>query len=203
MSPNPNFPNGLNIHPSAPPSFHNASSILRTPVADQLDSLEQAMSIEEYGIAGRVWCVRCLQLSSHHGLTTLLREAAYAMLIYLSTPVGHQFDPPFLDPLCLRPLTIVELGAGTGIVAFQLAEVLAGRDARDTIIMTDLPDVCPLLEQNSAKRFKADMGWPDLRVHPLAWGDAQHANQLLDTLPLSTVDRPRGFTHIICSDLVS
>jgi len=65
------------------------------------------------------------------------REAAYALCLYVYPPPNLEFDPPFARQ-CQR--TILELGAGTGIVSSRIAEVLG--PGTDILIATDLPDVC-------------------------------------------------------------
>lgn len=127
----------------------------------------------------------------------------------------------------LKPLTILELGSGTGIIIAKLAEVI-NKEARDgpdgqfqvfhspslialksgsslglgdVIIATDLDNVCPLLEENlssAAKMFwKNDQTNPRVLVRPLEWGVHKHSLKVLNELG------SRSLTHIVCSDLVS
>ncbi|TFK27771.1 hypothetical protein FA15DRAFT_635042 [Coprinopsis marcescibilis] len=131
----------------------------------------QQDAIRIYGIAGRVW------------------EAAYAMTTYLNPTSSWSFDPPPFFKDKPRPFAILELGSGIGVVAAHVARIL---DRDDLFIATDLPEVCPLLEQT----LSSDSS--QIVVRPLAWGNAHHAHELLNTV-LS--DRPQ-LTHIICSDLV-
>lgn len=92
-------------------------------------------------------------------------------MVYIESPHGFEFDPPF--PMSMSnatsPLTIVELGSGTGVVGIALAEKLARLErTQDHIILTDLPEVCPLLEANLPQRppyLKSA-----LFARPLAWG---------------------------------
>lgn len=152
-----------------------------------------------------------LSLTPHHtrALTTTIcstREAAYLLNTYIEGPPNVVFDPPFLAPHDgARSLTIIELGSGTGVVSAQCAERLAGRAC--TIITTDLPDVCPLLEKNLCKYAKSS--GPKLLVRPLAWGNYDHAQAIWNELKALHADNnvdlalgPSILTHIICSDLV-
>ncbi|KAA1477186.1 hypothetical protein DENSPDRAFT_786231 [Dentipellis sp. KUC8613] len=175
MASNPNFPRDLDIQPSRDPNAANSDA-----AGFEFGADAQAEAIAKYGIAGRVW------------------EAAYAMLRYLDPPDPHpEFDPPF-DPSCGAspetstgsdtPLTILELGAGTGIVGFALARRL---HARDMVVVTDLPEVCPLLEDGRQRTLT-------VRVRPLAWGNEGHARAIMEELRRAG----RRLTHVVCSDLV-
>jgi hypothetical protein len=90
-------------------------------------------------------------------------------------------------------ITAIELGSGTGIVAAELSSYLR-KD--DVLIATDLPSVCPLLEEN----LKA--AGPSVLTRPLAWGTFEHAQAIHKELS-SESSSSRPFTHILCSDLVS
>lgn len=104
------------------------------------------------------------------------------MMLYVCNPDAHEFDPRFdIVPGGVA----VELGAGTG--AAGLAIAAAHPHAR--VILTDLPEVCPLLQVNAR-------GYSGVEVRPLAWGCAAHAQALRDELGLAPV------SHVICSDLV-
>lgn len=121
-----------------------------------------------------------------------------------------------------KPLTILELGSGTGIIIAKLAEILSDRDANDVpvgwfqislsscllnphtdgvLIATDLGNVCPLLDENllaSANRSgRIDHPGPRILVRPLEWGNPSHTLKIFSELG------SRSLTHIICSDLVS
>jgi predicted RNA methylase len=110
------------------------------------------------------------------------REAAYAMMVYARNPGAYEFDPRFDSG---PGAVVVELGAGTG--AAGLAIAAAHPHAR--VVLTDLPEVCPLLRANA-------QGCPRVEVRPLSWGCATHAQALRDELGLTPV------SHVICSDLV-
>ena len=138
-------------------------------------------------------------------LSDYLREASYPLLLYL----GHNewnFDPPFAGRLGeLQPMfTILELGAGTGIVTSKIIETVATRE-QDIVISTDLPEVCQLLEAN-LKEILSRKACSTVRVRPLAWGNSDHAIEIGTELGLTmsavNCHEPRYLTHIVCSDLV-
>ncbi|KAJ3554716.1 hypothetical protein NM688_g2960 [Phlebia brevispora] len=183
MIANPNFPANLDIKPSV--SFLPAGkSDVRL-----FGTAAQRNAIQKFGIAGRVW------------------EAAYLLSTYIQAPRDVLFDPPFL----LRddfsgPLTILELGSGTGIVAAACADQLIGQDT--TLIVTDLPEVCPLLEQNLQEYLPPATcaSAPKVLVRPLTWGSDLEANNIAAELGshrsiLPTSPSARCLTHVICSDL--
>ena len=129
-----------------------------------------------------------------------------------------------IDPSCSifdsqDDLRIVELGSGTGIVGVHLAKLLSSalahtedRPSRKTrLILTDLIDVCPLIEDTLAQSFPDELlSWRtegshdvDIRVMPLPWGDAEKARELSCFLGGKEDTTGPSVTHIICSDLVS
>ncbi|KAK1236368.1 hypothetical protein PQX77_000401 [Marasmius sp. AFHP31] len=169
---NPNFPADLNIHPSS--SLFNThrqdESLLET-----YNHAAQEKAIKGFGIAGRIW------------------EAAYAIRAYLDPPPGRVYDPPFPTTVRLDKLqlTMIELGSGAGIVGSTLAPALA---EEDLFVLTDLAEVCPLLESN-VRSTASDVQM--LHVRPLAWGNAEDANAIARELLCG-----RTLTHILCSDLV-
>jgi Lysine methyltransferase len=110
------------------------------------------------------------------------REAAYAMMLYVCNSDAYEFDPRFVFG---QEDVAVELGAGTGVAGLALA----ADHLHANVVLTDLPEVCPLLQTNARGR-------PGVTVRPLAWGCAAHAQALRDELGLSPV------SHVICSDLV-
>ncbi|KAF8271167.1 putative methyltransferase-domain-containing protein [Lactarius quietus] len=156
-----NFPDGLSI-------FHSYPSSQFGPYAELTDVLSaeaQNTAIAKYGIAGRVW------------------EAAYAMMLYVRDSDAYEFDPRF--EFGAEGVVVVELGAGTGAAGLALAA--AHPHAR--VVLTDLPEVCPLLQANAR-------GFAGVRVRPLSWGCAAHAEALQAELG------PAPISCIICSDLV-
>ncbi|KAJ7761957.1 putative methyltransferase-domain-containing protein [Mycena maculata] len=167
-----NFPVNLNIYPSQPSED--------APEVETFNFANQQEAIRLFGIAGRIW------------------EAAYVLNSYIK-PSGRVYEPP-LFPETRNPVRIIELGSGSGVVAATMADVLDR--TRDIIFATDLPEVCPLLEQNlEAHLHDANRG--PIFVRPLSWGNSQHAVSITEELsnPATTHDFPH-LTHIICSDLV-
>ncbi|KAI9439830.1 putative methyltransferase-domain-containing protein [Lactarius indigo] len=159
-----NFPPGLSISHSYPSASQSSPHTQAEGPADFLSAGAQDTAIAKYGIAGRVW------------------EAAYAMMLYVRDLGAYEFDPRFeFGPESV----VVELGAGTGAAGLAFAAVYP--HAR--VVLTDLPEVCPLLQANAR-------GYTGVEVRPLSWGSATHAQALqaeLDPAPISCV---------ICSDLV-
>ncbi|KAI3601023.1 tumor-related protein [Moniliophthora roreri] len=172
MSSNPNFPDGLNIHPSTSHLLSGSGH----PEDDPYSHPGQEKAIQKYGIAGRVW------------------EAAYALKIYSDPPPNIHFDPPFpnSDVRNTMNLTIIELGSGSGLVGGNIARSLK---ARDMIILTDLPEVCPLLMENVRQQ---QINSEILLIRPLAWGNVEH----MSNIQQEVVESRGGLTHILCSDLV-
>ena len=103
-------------------------------------------------------------------------------MFYVRNPDAYEFDPRF--DLGSGD-AVVELGAGTGAAGLALAA--AHPHAR--VVLTDLPEVCPLLRRNARD-------YPGVEVRPLAWGCAAHAQALREEFG------PISVSHIICSDLV-
>jgi hypothetical protein len=133
------------------------------------------------------------------------REAAYLMTNYIEHPSNWEFEPPFIDfGVCARRRVFLELGSGTGIVGAKIAET-AALPGRDLVIITDLPEVCPLLERNllvkpegsSVGRYLSDEA---MLIRPLPWGSYDYAMKIAEELQL--ID-DACITHIICSDLVN
>ncbi|GAA5909524.1 uncharacterized protein JCM6883_003974 [Sporobolomyces salmoneus] len=180
----PNFPPNLSILPSARNHFKAASPSAETDSEE--DDPEQ--DIGTYGIAGRTW------------------EAAYLLRQYLTPSSSNdiEFDPPC--PLhdsprqsTPRKRTILEVGSGTGFLSLALAPHLR---SSDTLILTDLENVCPLLEKNLSEarqrwRRKKNETTDEATclVKPLPWGDSS----FLET----SIKRP-GLVpdYILASDLV-
>ncbi|KAJ7364225.1 putative methyltransferase-domain-containing protein [Mycena albidolilacea] len=166
MNVNPNFPQNLDIRPSVP---------IEEGVDETFDFDHQQEAIRVFGIAGKVW------------------KAAYALNSYINPPADQIFDPPlFPHPEARKNARMLELGSGTGIVAATMAAML---HANDILFVTDLPEVCPLLEQN----LQGSLDGPT-RVRPLSWGNSQHALSIADEL--SKLQDTPYLTHILCSDLV-
>ncbi|PPQ89324.1 hypothetical protein CVT25_003161 [Psilocybe cyanescens] len=185
---NPNFPQNLQIHPSNPHSsrYLNAAHDLDEA---KFGSEAQELAIRKYGIAGRVW------------------EAAYAMSLYIQPPGHLMFDPPIVDvSRQADSIVMIELGSGTGLVASSIAKLL--RPGQDHLLVTDLPEVCPLLEDN-LRSIKKSVGAniPDkdtIVIRPLSWGSQDDAAAIASEFfrQSKNYDDFGTLTHIICSDLV-
>ncbi|KAG8743277.1 hypothetical protein FRC10_012240 [Ceratobasidium sp. 414] len=188
--PDPNFPPNLAIQPSASSSRTSGDSLV----------FNQESCIKKYGIAGRVW------------------EAAYTLAAYTMPPSinqqkdagesgAHEFDPQcsFYENEA-RPITVVEVGSGTGYFGIHVARQLDAfyrrrnaHSANANVILTDLENVVPLLEQGVQKHAGALGTGVRLGVRALEWGNSEHAIALAEEL------RGSGafVTHVLCSDLTS
>lgn len=182
----PNFPTGgLSIGPS-----HVHYHISTNKDDSHEWQQDQQVDIEKWGIAGRVW------------------EAAYLLTRYLSHDSDLVFDPPcsIFDGTKTHGHTILELGAGVGVVGIHLALELSKARAslqqnveqpmKDIVVLTDLENVLDLLERNVKRANLVQKGDISVFVRALPWGSNTHANKIQQELS------PRNPTHIICSDLV-
>lgn len=146
------------------------------------------------------------RFQGHAHLACMCRtwEAAYAMRLYLTPPSQSSslvFDPPCLlfgdastasvlpavflavtprPPSNATRRTIIEIGSGTGYLSLALAPHLS---AEESLILTDLHEVCPLLEKNlttARNRWKTTGRTveADVLVRPLPWGDAEALHKL-------------------------
>ncbi|OJA08718.1 hypothetical protein AZE42_07086 [Rhizopogon vesiculosus] len=147
---------------------------------------------------------------SHPPSERKTREAAYLMTNYIDQPSNWEFEPPFIDKsVSGRKRVFLELGSGTGIVAAKIVQT-AALSGRDRIIVTDLPEVCPLLERNLFVKPKGSSAGRQLydgviSVRPLPWGSYDHVMKIAQELQLidDLSDGMRAcITHIVCSDLV-
>ncbi|EDR04742.1 uncharacterized protein LACBIDRAFT_330347 [Laccaria bicolor S238N-H82] len=117
LAQDPNFPDNLDIRPS------NLNDIARQSTdSERVFGIEaQEDAIRLYGIARRVW------------------EAAYTLSAYVSTPSDRKIEPPFVwDAARIHPVTMIELGSDSGLVASGIIKTL---EPRDLFIATDLPEV--------------------------------------------------------------
>jgi hypothetical protein len=106
---------------------------------------------------------------------------------------GLELDPSFIFSASSNPFRVVELGSGTGIVASELAATVL-RPGIDKLFATDLPEVCPLLEENLLR--SPGRASDCISVKPFAWGVSADADALAAELG------SEALTHILCSDLV-
>lgn len=177
----PNFPPNLSIFPSSRSADRNSD-----PEGGELEDAEQ--DIENFGIAGRTW------------------EAAYLLRRYLSTtsspsspPLSAIFDPPnpltsSFSPDSRSRRVILEVGSGTGFLGLSIAPHLL---PTDTLVLTDLDNVCPLLEKNlstARNRQRKDSSDFDCLIRPLPWGDSAALDKLGQEALLPDI--------ILASDLV-
>ncbi|KAF9223897.1 hypothetical protein BS17DRAFT_754019 [Gyrodon lividus] len=180
-SPHPNFPPSLSITPNQ--TFHKLFFPSQgSPDEDHHRALAfgieaQREAISKYGIAGRIW------------------ESAHALSSYVNSDSSLEFDPPFVDDSRGpegAPFVAIELGSGTGAVAARIARVIPP-GLGGFIVVTDLPDVCPLLEDNLGVRTpptRATGNGTHTRedfvfVRPLAWGNLDHATSITEEFGLS------------------
>ncbi|KIJ51452.1 hypothetical protein M422DRAFT_776697 [Sphaerobolus stellatus SS14] len=189
-----NFPKDLSIHASDPKSIIRLFSLgipsnLSQDITEEQAIIEsQASNIKAYGIAGRIW------------------EAAYALMVYLQPHTRTDFDPPS-SLFEYRPGAIIELGAGTGYLGLAMARYISSKSqASDTktLVLTDLPDVCSLLDRNRIQEIPDGLPAVKLLIEPLSWGNLEHGKVLADKLTgiLSLPQSAPLLSHIICSDLV-
>ncbi|KAG8711610.1 hypothetical protein FRC11_002353 [Ceratobasidium sp. 423] len=191
----PNFPSNLAIQPSQPASDQNSRANLQ---------FDQKSGIETYGIAGRVW------------------EAAYVLGTYTTSPTegtkldstddsngrDFEFDPPCSLFRADTNVTVIEVGSGTGYAGVYLAQQLSlfrrghgvqmDLSAADMVILTDLPNVVPLLDKGLREHAES-FGQVEVQAQALAWGDTDHAAALAQSLG----ETGRSVTHVLCSDLDS
>jgi hypothetical protein len=200
----PNFPDNLNIAPSLPPNGLPRDALASTN--RHFGTSMQKDAIDRFGIAGRVWLVvRVLEHTNERDgvLINCCREAAYAINTYIESSSDWEFDPPFATASEHHTyLNILELGSGTGITSFVIARILSQRGDPYRVIMTDLPEVCPLLEENKDIYLTRDNSPSPERlsvvVRALTWGSLSDVDALFSSLQQDG----QTLTHIICSDLV-
>ncbi len=152
-------------------------------------------------------------------LLVVFREAADVLIDYFSArngvnPTCSIFDFMTSSKLDRNTRGIVELGSGTGYVGLRLSEMLVDLGRRnDLVILTDLPDVCPLLEKNlrsTYSRLRTETGTEKgvalnaiTKFAPLSWGNYDEASSLAENFVGNIKREIHQLTHIVCSDLVS
>ena len=177
----PNFPVNLDIHP-----------LHLQPTSDSSTSTEdiwkQRDAIKQYGIAGRIWYVPFIsrRCSAHNEL--MGREASHALLEYF-TPSSTTFNPPCSIFNKAEKNTIIELGSGQSVASLHLAAQL---DKDDTLVLTDLPNVVPLMQQSIDTWNQTHKDGVLPVAEPLGWGtDIDHLKKYGE------------ISHVVCCDLVS
>ncbi|NXH16893.1 EFMT3 methyltransferase, partial [Bucco capensis] len=120
------------------------------------------------------FCGRVLRIAQHHGprlgLAAAVWEAALSLCRFLEE---EHFD--------FRGQTVIELGAGTGIVGI-LAALLGG-----DVTITDQPAALEQIRENVELNFPGE--GPRPRVQALVWGQDEGSF-------------PRGFGVVLGSDIV-
>jgi len=124
--------------------------------------------------------------SARNGLTA--REASHALLEYF-TPSSTIFNPPCSIFDKAEKHTIIELGSGQSVASLHLAAQL---DKDDTLVLTDLPNVVPLMQQSIDTWSQTNKEGVLPVAEPLGWGtDIDHLKKYGE------------ITHVVCCDLVS
>ncbi|CAD6885018.1 unnamed protein product [Tilletia controversa] len=201
MSTDPNFPaTGLQIRPS------NAATQCSKEEWDVVDSAED---IESFGIAGRVW-------EAAYAARRYFREAALPSHLDLE-PMTSLFSQESDGG---EPITVLELGAGAGYGGLHLCKCLelyhaqrgrpsdsTNKDVRPRVLLTDLPNVLPLLERNIARAQESDktlVEHVDVQAWPCAWGDEAAVRDIFQSLftSKSTSTSSSPLSHILAADLV-
>ncbi|CAG8539499.1 2764_t:CDS:2 [Paraglomus occultum] len=174
-----NHPSNLNVEPSQGPS--ESQKLFRRRSGDKIE-LRSLQDVKTFGLAGKVW------------------DSTYALDLYLCLPPDHfAFDPPCPIPSYLfhhdartqyhsSHYTILELGSGTGYLGITLASRLV---PPFTLILTDLPDVLPLLNRNVSNNSRANTD--HIIVAPLEWGNSAHSE---------CINSKHRIDLVIASDLV-
>ena len=114
------------------------------------------------------------------------------MRAYLT--LSMPFEPAFTMLHDEQRRTIIDVGSGTGYLGLALARRLVDQLQPVRIVMTDLPEVCPLLERNLASAHLQESSVTEALVRPLPWGD----DAALDKL-VGEIGRP---DYVLASDLV-
>jgi formate dehydrogenase maturation protein FdhE len=116
------------------------------------------------------------------------REASHALIEYFTA------SSTIFNPACSifknKGNRIVELGSGQSVASLHLAAQL---DREDTLVLTDLPNVVPLMQQSIGTWRESRGNETCLPVaEPLGWGSS-----------IDHLGKYGQLTHIICCDLVS
>lgn len=124
------------------------------------------------------------------------REASYLLQQYLDRNCAISFDPPcsIHSSQSQHPLTILELGSGTGYTGLNLFRQL-GQD--DLVILSDLPEAVPLMVQGLErwKDLSSTVDGAEVWVRALAWGQCQERS-------LGEEIGERRLTHVVASDVI-
>jgi hypothetical protein len=196
-----NFPPDLAIQPLRASSSNVVADVDgegNSSTGSDDDIWAQRQGIASHGLAGRLW------------------EASLLLNSFLQPPVlgagpSKDFEPPcsLFAGVSDAPRvgrTVLELGAGVGFASCELASLLP---PADLVLMTDLPEVVPLMEDRR-ERFLAHRpgasSQAEVWVRPLAWGKEDEraiADELLERRERSGVDPAAPLIDlVIASDLV-
>jgi hypothetical protein len=116
------------------------------------------------------------------------REASHALLEYF-TPSSTTFNPACSIFNNAKKNTIIELGSGQSVASLHLAAQL---DKDDTLVLTDLPNVVPLMQQSIDTWNQTHKDGVLPVAEPLGWGtDIDHLKKYGE------------ISHVVCCDLVS
>lgn len=149
-------------------------------------------------------------------MKNIIREAAYLLLRYVnprkyggSENTIYEPPSPYNEGSSYQDngMVVIELGSGMGVTGFAVAELLAQRTSSTSsvrkVILTDLPDVCQLLEENLSLRIKQwekddiQISSSTVSVRPLSWGNFEDARHIFDE-----IKDLKASLSILCSDLV-
>ncbi|XP_058076831.1 uncharacterized protein LOC131225327 isoform X2 [Magnolia sinica] len=103
------------------------------------------------------------------GLSFQLWPAASTLMSFLDQSSSSSSNSPFLSSISQRPIRILELGSGTGLVGIAAAAILGAH-----VTITDLPHVLPNLQFNAntnATAVASNSGVVDVRC--LRWGEPE------------------------------
>ncbi|SCZ95023.1 BZ3500_MvSof-1268-A1-R1_Chr11-3g03551 [Microbotryum saponariae] len=238
----PNRPSKLSIVPSSRSTLQlrrptkKETSHKDPPRTDEVDAefdeddeeVEHEQDIDTYGIAGRTWeaaylmkryCKPPYVPTSIPSTSKLVFEPLCPLFVQPSTTEDSSSPPPS-QRTKQRKRTLVEIGSGTGYLSLHLLPFLK---ESDRLIVTDLPEVCPLLRTNlgisvteegqegkgngKAKGSHVQTTLGDVKVRPLPWGDQEAFEELENEFDLlSSADDDSntgpGPDLILASDLV-
>lgn len=118
--------------------------------------------------------------SSHsHALPTLLFDPPCPLFGAAPSPTPSTAEST--SPTSPTKRTIIEIGSGTGFLSLALAPHLS---STDSLILTDLTEVCPLLSSNLSAaqarwRSKSQLEKAEILVRPLPWGDDEALKRIV------------------------
>ncbi|KAJ3328540.1 Methyltransferase-like protein 21D [Blyttiomyces sp. JEL0837] len=134
-----------------------------------------------------------------HGLT--LWDASLIASKYLERHALKYFS---------NPQRIIELGSGTGILGLVAAKLISSQSksksstTESTLVLTDLPDVIPLLQKNVDAFHNENTDGLKIKVSPLTWGGPNLESEIggLTDPSTTTTSNQHTFDLILLSDCV-